>query len=99
MSERTQYLPKPQRWRQVAQLLALLLLLLGTVGEGRHHHDDLREHKDCQVCVLGAPCAVALPTASLPRLVSLEASLPWPDLIDHVVRGPEQFQLARAPPA
>jgi len=81
------------------RFMLLLFALLGIFGEGFHHHDDLQEHPDCPVCVVGnAPVLTPdVPSATIYFAVEIAFLV-----IPEETSFPEYYrasQQARAPPS
>jgi len=85
-------------WRKASSLVVLLVVLVSGFGISQHHHDDLREHDDCQVCVLGA--TVSTPP-DLPAVPVVYFRMERLERIENLVLPTlslGQIHQARAPP-
>ena len=98
MSLTLKQLTDQKAWRKASSLAILLILFVTSLGISQHHHDDLREHDDCQVCVLASTVATP-PDAPVAPVVFLQTEIlehsSTPVLIPQVLG---QIYQARAPP-
>lgn len=75
-------------WKRLGSRLAPWFVLLAAfvqIGLGFHHHDDLRTHDDCRVCLAGhqgpepeslRPVALVLARGAVEFLASVEGLAP-----------------------
>ena len=82
--------------RRYFSILYLLATLLGVL----HHHDDLKQHSDCKICLVKSTLSHADTPDTTPVLAPVDLlSAPVPDTLSVAViaRIPASLQ-ARAPP-
>ncbi len=78
-----------------------ILFVLATLLGGMHHHNDLKQHNDCQICTLQSSLSHA--DTPVDRLyvqeIRLQAQTPVAALSNLVASAAQIALTARAPPS
>ena len=77
-----------------------VVLLLASLLGGMHHHNDLKQHNDCQICTIQSSLSHAdTPVDTLYiQEITLQAETPASELTNLVANAAHITLKARAPP-